>query len=246
MNIPPQPNNMENQGKSPSLIIYAGIFIVVASLLGIGAYQTWYNPRPARILDTYGNQQTDTLDEKGNPVTINHIHKVPDFSFTDQNGKEFTQRNTEGKTYVADFFFTTCQSICPGMGKEMMKLANRFTSNPDILFVSHTVDPETDSVPQLKAYASAHNARAGQWYFLTGEKKKLYDMARKGYFVTATEGDGGPEDFVHTQNFVLVDKYRQIRGYYDGTDSTEMEKLYRDILLLKDEYAWRDAGGKED
>lgn len=237
---------MENQEKSPSLIIYAGIFIVVASLLGIGAYQTWYNPRPARILDTYGNQETDTLDEKGNPVTLNRIHKVPDFSFTDQNGREFNQSITEGKTYVADFFFTTCQSICPGMGKEMMKLADRFSSDNSIMFLSHTVDPETDSVPQLKAYASAHNARADQWYFVTGEKKKLYDMARKGYYVTATEGDGGPDDFVHTQNFVLVDRYRQIRGYYDGTDSTEMEKLYRDILLLKDEYAWRDAGGKED
>jgi protein SCO1/2 len=237
---------MENQRKSPSYIIYAGIFIVVASLLGIGAYQTWYNPRPARILDTYGNQETDTLDEKGNPVTLTRIHKVPDFSFTDQNAREFNQRFTEGKTYVADFFFTTCQSICPGMGKEMMKLADRFSSDSSILFISHTVDPETDSVPQLKAYAAAHNARAGQWYFVTGEKKKLYDMARKGYYVTATEGDGGPDDFVHTQNFVLVDRYRQIRGYYDGTDSTEMEKLYRDILLLKDEYAWRDAGGKED
>jgi protein SCO1/2 len=237
---------MENQNNNSSRIIYAGIFIVVLGLLGIGAYQTWYNPKPARILDTYGNQQIDTLDENGKAVTLTKIHEVPDFSFTDQDGKVFDQKLTEGKTYVADFFFTTCQSICPGMGKEMMKLANRFSQDNSILFVSHTVDPETDSVAQLKAYASAHAARPGQWYFLTGEKKKLYDMARKGYYVTATEGDGGPDDFVHTQNFVLVDKYRHIRGYYDGTDSTEMEKLYRDLLLLKEEYAWRDAGGKTD
>ena len=179
-------------------------------------------------------------------MTLTKIHEVPDFSFTDQDGKVFDQKLTEGKTYVADFFFTTCQSICPGMGKEMMKLANRFSQDNSILFVSHTVDPETDSVAQLKAYAAAHAAKPGQWHFLTGEKKNLYDMARKGYYVTATEGDGGPDDFVHTQNFVLVDKYRHIRGYYDGTDSTEMEKLYRDILLLKEEYAWRDAGGKTD
>jgi protein SCO1/2 len=127
-----------------------------------------------------------------------------------------------------------------------MKLANKLVEDSSVLFVSHTVDPETDSVSQLKAYAAAHDAREGQWYFLTGEKKKLYDMARNGYFVTATKGDGGPDDFVHTQNFVLIDKYRQIRGYYDGTDSTEMEKLYRDILLLREEYAWREAGGKTD
>lgn len=237
---------MDNQVKTSTGIIYAGIFIVVASLLGIGAYQTWHKDKPSRILDTYGNQEIDTVDSKGKPVTITRIHQVPDFSFTDQEGKIFNQSNTEGKTYVADFFFTTCQSICPGMGKEMMKLADRFADDKSILFVSHTVDPETDSVAQLRAYAAAHHARAGQWYFLTGEKKELYDMARKGYFVTATEGDGGPDDFVHTQNFVLVDRYRQIRGYYDGTDSSEMEKLYRDILLLKEEYAWRDAGGKED
>ena len=238
---------MENQHQEPlnRWIIPAGIVIVVASLLGIGAYQTWYNPKPARLLNTYGNQQIDSVDAKGKTISENRIHHVPDYSFTDQDGNEITQNTTEGKTYVADFFFTTCQSICPVMGKEMMKLADRFSVDSSLVFLSHNVDPETDSLAQLKAYAAAHNARPGQWYFLTGDKKKLYDMARKGYFVTATEGDGGPDDFVHTQNFVLVDKYRQIRGYYDGTDSTEMEKLERDILLLKQEYAWRDAGGKE-
>ena len=238
---------MNDNGKTNAerWVIPAGIFIVIASLLGIGAYQTWYNPKPARILDTYGNQQTDTLDENGKEISVSHIHRVPDFSFTDQEGRKADQHITEGKTVVADFFFTTCQSICPGMSKEMMKLADRFAGDSNLVFLSHTVDPETDSVPQLRAYAAAHHARRNQWYFLTGDKKQLYDMARKGYFVTATEGDGGPDDFVHTQNFVLVDKYRQIRGYYDGTSSSEMEKLYKDILLLKEEYAWRDAGGKD-
>lgn len=225
-------------------IIPVGIFIVLASVLGIGAYQAYYNPKPPRILDTYGNQEIDSTDEKGKPLVVKVVHQVPDYSFTDQDGKTVNQSTTEGKTYVADFFFTTCKSICPVMGKEIMKLTELLAEEKDVLFLSHTVDPETDNVSQLKAYAKEHNARPGQWYFLTGEKKKLYDMARKGYFVTATEGDGGPDDFVHTQNFVLVDKYRHIRGYYDGTDSTEMEKLYRDIRLLKEEYAWRDAGGK--
>lgn len=226
-------------------VIPAGIILVVGSLLGIFYQQTYHKQKPARILDTYGNQQTDTVDASGKAVSITRIHRVPDFSFTDQNGQAVTQKTTEGKTYVADFFFTTCESICPVMSKSIMKLSRRFGEDPEVLFLSHTVDPETDSVPQLKAYASAHQARNGQWYFLTGKKEALYDIARNGYFSTATKGDGGADDFIHTQNFVLVDKYRQIRGFYDGTDSTEMEKLCKDILLLKEEYAWRESGGKE-
>ena len=126
----------------------------------------------------------------------------------------------------------------------MMKLRKKLGTDSSVIFISHTVDPETDSLPQLKQYAGAHQAKTGEWHFVTGDKKQLYDMARKGYYVTATEGDGGAEDFVHTQNFVLVDKYRQIRGYYDGTDSTEMEKLLKDIALLKMEYTWRETQEK--
>jgi protein SCO1/2 len=226
-------------------VIPAGILMVVASLLGIFYQQSFHNPKPARILDTFGNQEADSTDENGKAISLNRIHRVPDFSFTDQNGGLVTQKTTEGKTYVADFFFTTCQSICPVMSKSLMKLSRLCAQDRDVLFLSHTVDPETDSVPQLRAYASAHQAKQGQWYFITGKKEALYDMARNGYLSTATKGDGGPDDFIHTQNFVLVDKYRQIRGFYDGTDSTEMDKLYKDILLLKEEYAWRDAGGKE-
>jgi protein SCO1/2 len=222
-------------------LIPTGIVLILFGILGIGAYQAYLNPKPPRILDTFGNQQIDTVDEKGKPTTLTVVHHVPDFSFTDQNGQVVDQKTTEGKTYVADFFFTTCESICPVMGKELMKLGSRLAHDSSVVFISHTVDPETDSVPVLRAYAKAHQANPRQWHFVTGDKRKLYEMARQGYFVTATEGDGGPDDFVHTQNFVLVDKYRQIRGYYDGTDSTEMEKLYKDIQLLKQEYSWKDS-----
>lgn len=221
-------------------LIPAGIVLVILGIAGIGAYQAFYNPKPPKILETYGNQTIDSTDADGKPITYTLVHQVPDFEFTDQNGNMVSQKTTEGKTYVADFFFTTCQSICPVMSKEMMKLALKYKDDPELMFLSHTVDPETDSVPQLKTYAMAHQAKDEQWKFLTGSKKALYDMARKGYFVTATEGDGGAEDFVHTQNFVLVDKYRKIRGYYDGTDSTEMLKLTRDIELLKAEYRWNE------
>jgi len=234
---------MSDQKPNSNLII-TGAILIVLSILAYGAYVSFQNPKPPRILDTYGNQEIDTVDEKGNPVKVKVIHQVPDFRFVDQEGNWITQQSVQGKTIVADFFFTTCESICPVMSKEMMKMAKDLGNDTSVVFLSHTVDPETDSIPQLKAYASAHQAKSTQWHFMTGEKRALYDMARHGYFVTATEGDGGPDDFVHTQNFVLVDKYRHIRGYYDGTDSLEMGKLRKDIELLRKEYAWRDSGGK--
>jgi protein SCO1/2 len=229
-----------NEGKNSfKWLIPSGIILVILSVLGIGTYQAFFNPKPPRILETYGNQQIDTVDAQGKTIQKTIIHHVPDFTFVDQNGQTITQKSVAGKTYVADFFFTTCESICPIMSKEMMKLAKQFKEDPEIMFLSHTVDPETDSIPKLKAYAMSHQADAGQWKFMTGSKKELYSMARNGYFVTATEGDGGPDDFVHTQNFVLVDKWKQIRGYYDGTDSLEMKKLVNDIALLKAEYNWK-------
>lgn len=221
-------------------LLPVGLSLVVLLLLGMGAYQAFLTDAPPKLLETFGNQEIDTVDEKGNPIQLKIVHKVPDFSFIDQNGKTVTQKDFEGKTYVADFFFTTCETICPIMSKEMMRVAQHYKDDPEIAFLSHTVDPETDSVPQLKAYAQAHQANDSQWRFVTGAKTALYDMARNGYFVTATQGDGGPDDFVHTQNFVLVDKYKQIRGYYDGTEPAEMDKLIKDIALLKAEYKWRD------
>jgi len=229
------------KSKSPSWLIPTGIVLVVLGILAIGAYQAFQNPKPARILDTYGNQQIDTVDAAGKPMVVTNIHTIPDFSFIDQEGKTVDQNTTKGKTYVADFFFTTCKSICPVMSKELMKLGKVLKSDTNVVFISHTVDPETDSISQLRTYALAHQADPKQWHFVTGSKKHLYEMARIGYYVTATEGDGGAEDFVHTQNFVLVDKYRQIRGYYDGTDSLEMGKLLKDIDLLRAEYKWKDG-----
>jgi len=222
-------------------LIPTGIVLIVAAILGIGAYQSFLNPKPARILETYVNHEIDTVDANGKPTTLSVVHTVPDFRFTDQDGNAVTQETTAGKTYVADFFFTTCQTICPVMSKEMMKLAVRLKGDSGVMFISHTVDPEIDSTRQLKDYAIEHNAQAWQWRFVTGSKKELYDMARYGYYVVGSEGEGGPDDFVHTQKFALVDKYRQIRGFYDGTDSIEVDKLYKDIQLLKQEYLWKDG-----
>jgi protein SCO1/2 len=137
---------------------------------------------------------------------------------------------------VADYFFTTCGSICPIMTGQMKRVQAAFLNNNDFLILSHTVWPEVDSVPQMLSYAKEKGVIRDKWHLLTGDKEKLYDLARKSYFVLkpaeAEDVGDGNSDFIHTNNFVLVDRKRQIRGYYDGTDSTEVSKLIKDIELL--------------
>lgn len=211
------------------VIIFCVVVLIGVAILG--ASYSYIKPKkgPAKVLDTYGSVVEPDSGE--GPA----VHTVGSFSFVNQEGMAVTDKDIRGKAYVADFFFTTCKSICIPMGEHMAKLQKEFAAEPRIVFLSHTVDPETDSVPVLKAYAASHHAIPGKWQLLTGEKKKIYDMARHEYFVTATQGDGGPDDFVHTQNFVLVDRFRKIRGYYDGTSDEEMEKLRKDIRILLDE-----------
>lgn len=165
-------------------------------------------------------------------------HEIPAFSFTDQYGKTVTEKTTEGKIYVADYFFTTCQSICPIMSNQLVRVYEKYKGRQDFLILSHTVDPETDTVEQMRDYAKRHGVNDGKWLFLTGEKKELYALARKGYMLEAQEGDGGEEDFIHTQNFALVDKEKHIRGYYNGTDSLEVTRLINDLQLLFDAYEY--------
>jgi protein SCO1/2 len=126
------------------------------------------------------------------------------------------------------------------MSSQMERIYDKFKGNPEVKFLSHTVDPEIDTVKQLKAYAIKHNADAKQWMFVTGDKKELYAIARTGYLLNAEQGDGGPDDFIHTQNFALIDKDKRIRGFYDGTDSLEMNQLMKDIDLLLKEYHYKE------
>lgn len=162
-------------------------------------------------------------------------HFISDFSFTDQSGKQVSQDDFKDKIYIADFFFAKCEGICPIMSTQMQRVHDRFSSNDRVRFLSHTVKPEEDSVPVLAEYAKTHGANPSVWHFVTGDKKELYKMARESYLVTVSEGNGGPEDFVHTQFFAMVDPQRRIRGYYDGTDSLEVNKLIYDLeILLKE------------
>ena len=187
---------------------------------------------PIRYLSYFGPK---TYGEVKDTV----YHSIPDFEFIDQDDRKIDQKSMEGKIYVAEYFFTTCKSICPVMNDNLKRVYKEFRNRKDFLILSHTVDPETDSVPVLKQYADAHGVNDDRWKFVTGDKKKLYEIARKGYLLNAEEGNGGEEDFIHTQNFALIDKEHHIRGFYDGTDSLEINRMIQDIRILLNEYEYR-------
>lgn len=174
--------------------------------------------------------------DKSSPA-YDSIHQIPSFSFTDQDGKIITEQTVKGKIYVADFFFTSCGSICPKMTNNMAILQEKFKDNNDVIFLSHSVTPDKDSVPVLKSYAEKKGVISGKWHLLTGNKDVLYTLARKQYYAGDTIGYYQDNNaFLHTENFILVDKHRRIRGVYNGTLLVEMDRLKEDIdLLLKEE-----------
>ena len=162
-------------------------------------------------------------------------HKIADFSLTNQNGETITQKDYEDKIYVADFFFTTCQTICPIMTDHMVQIQKATLNDNDIKLLSYSVTPEIDSVAQLKRYAIEKGVNDDKWNLVTGDKKQIYELARKSYLAVKTDGNGDEYDMIHTENFMLIDKKRQIRGYYDGTKSEDIERLLEDIKVLKGE-----------
>jgi len=171
-------------------------------------------------------------------VSLQHVkkdHKIADFRLTDQNGDLVTEVTYEDKIYVADFFFTRCGTICPIMTTNMNILQKAFLNDNEVLLLSHSVTPVMDSIPVLKAYAENKGVVDSKWRLVTGDKKQIYNLARKSYFAVLDEGDGGDQDFIHTEQFILIDKNKQIRGYYDGTDTKDMDRIIADIQLLKAE-----------
>lgn len=165
-----------------------------------------------------------------------NYHTIANFSLTNQNGKTITQKDYEGKIYIADFFFTTCQTICPIMTKNMGTIQNLIKDDPDIALLSHSVIPEQDSVAQLKKYALKKGILDNKWNLVTGDKKQIYDLARKSYLAVKTDENEDPYSMIHTENFILIDKERRIRGTYDGTKEKEIEQLINDIQILKASY----------
>lgn len=181
--------------------------------------------------------QTEMVDSSLQRIGFGH--KIGDFSFLNQNGKTVTHKILEGNVSVVEYFFTTCGTICPIMNSQMQRVSKAYASRSDVRILSFTVLPEIDTVEQMARYAKKHLAKTPQWNFLTGKKEDLYHLARTSFFVLKPAeaenlGDEG-NDFIHTNNFVLIDKEKRIRGYYDGTNSKEVTKLIADIAVLLEE-----------
>ena len=167
---------------------------------------------------------------------VKKYHRISEFSLTNQNGENITEKNYENKIYIADFFFTTCPTICPIMTDNMAYLQKKLLNDTNILLVSFSVTPNIDNVETLKKYAIKKGVLDTKWNLLTGIKKDIYSLARRSFLVAKNDGDGGKYDMIHTENFVLVDKEKRIRGFYDGTNNKEMAKLLSDINILKESY----------
>jgi len=208
-------------------------FIFLFAIFAISLF--YYILTPTRILPIY---QPAEVNQKLVDTSIIHIskyHKIADFSLTNQNGIEITQDFYNNKIYVADFFFTTCQDICPVMTKNMYKLQQKLKDDDEILFLSHTVIPEIDTVEKLKEYSIKNKINDERWNLVTGDKKQIYELARKSY-LAVEDAEFGKFDMIHTENFMLIDKEKQIRGFYDGTNPVEIENLLLDIDILKQSY----------
>ncbi len=209
---------------------FAIVLFVLSAIIITIIYQLL---KPEPTLPIY---QPDMVNKELVDTTVQYVrkyHKVPDFKLVNQNGDTITQKNYEDKIYITDFFFTTCQGICPIMTDHMVKIQAEFKDDPEVLLLSHSVTPEIDSVAQLKKYAEEKGVIDEKWNLVTGDKKQIYDLARKSYLVAKSQGNGGKYDMVHTENFALIDKNKQVRGFYDGTNPEAIEQLVEDVKLLK-------------
>tara|TARA_R110002073_G_scaffold56835_9_gene144460 strand:+ start:17028 stop:17702 length:675 start_codon:yes stop_codon:yes gene_type:complete len=213
---------------------FFGIGFLILSIIIISIFYSILKPKKVLPIYQPARVSTELVD-----TTIQYkkkYHKIADFSLINQNGDTITQEVYKEKIYVADFFFTTCQAICPIMTKNMNEIQKQFITDDEVMILSHTVTPDIDTVAQLKRYAKEQNVNASKWNLVTGDKKQIYELARKSYLAVKDDGDGGPFDMIHTENFVLIDKEQQIRGFYDGTDIKEIERLIEDIKTLKASY----------
>jgi len=213
-----------------------GLFLGIFVVFSIVVLSLFYSAlKPKKTLPIYNPADVNPELVDSTVQYKSKYHTIADFSFTNQNGKTITQKDYEGKIYVADFFFTTCATICPKMTTNLSEIQAAFAHNPKVKLLSHTIFPETDSVPVLKAYAKKHKIDDSQWNLVTGDKKEIYVLARKSYLAVKM---GKPEelyDMVHTENFVLVDTKKRVRGFYDGTNKEDMKRLIEDITFLSKE-----------
>ena len=206
------------------LVIPSVYYIVVRS--GKNNYKplAYFGPKEPVVKTVNGKSIVDTI-----------YHSVGGFSLLDQDSNVVTEKMVEGKIFVADFIYTSCKTVCSLMSNQLMSVQYKFKDSSDVKIVSFTIDPEFDTPAVLKEYAKKHQAIKDKWYFLTGDKKSINDLARTSYFVSVFKGN--ENDCVHSEQVVLVDKQHHIRGYYDGTDVMETKRLNEDIATLLYEYA---------
>ncbi|MBK9177058.1 MAG: SCO family protein [Flavobacteriales bacterium] len=220
--------------KHPLLIRLAAFTAIVAAVIIIG----YFIIRPSDALPIFHPKQLDPRLVDPAVRKAEGEHRISDFRLVDQTGDTITLADADGRIIVADFFFTTCPTICPKMTAQMARVQEAYRTDDRVVLLSHSVTPEMDSVPVLAAYGALHGADPKRWHLLTGDRLQIYRLARRSYFACLDEGNGGPDDFVHTENFVLVDAQRRIRGFYDGTKATEVDRLISDIAkLLKEKTA---------
>lgn len=210
---------------------FAVVMFVLSVIIIITIYQVM---EPKKRLKVFQPAQVSSELVDTSLQYVKKYHTIADFSLINQNGETVTEESYADKIYVADFFFTTCQTICPIMTDHMVEIQEALKDDPEILLLSHTVTPEIDSVPQLKKYAIEKGVVDSKWNLVTGDRKEIYDLARKSYLV-AKDNPYEEFDLIHTENFVLVDKKKRIRGFYDGTDPEAIKDLLEDIAILKAE-----------
>ncbi|MCV2485575.1 SCO family protein [Flavobacterium sp. SH_e] len=209
------------------------IVLIVFSVVTISLFYSALKPKKTLPIYNPSDVNPELVDS-----TIQYkskYHTIADFSFINQNGDTITQKNYEGKIYVADFFFTTCGSICPKMSTNLVDVQKAVLNNPKVMLLSHTVFPEVDSVSVLKAYAIKYGVVDSKWNLVTGDKKEIYTIARKSYLAVKLGRPDQLYDMVHTENFVLVDQKRRVRGFYDGTNKEDIKRLLEDIEFLSQE-----------
>ena len=206
----------------------ASFFVIFFSSVAV-AYFLYF--KPEEDLPIYQPSQLNPALVDASAMRVED-HRVLDFELVNHLGDTVTLADVQGQILVVDFFFSRCATICPLMTQNLQRIHDRLDPQMPIRILSHSVTPKADSVSVLNRYAKKHGANPDLWWFLTGEKKEIYKLARQSYFSCLDEGDGGFQDFVHTENIVLVDDEGRLRGFYDGTDSKSMSHLFSDLEFL--------------
>jgi protein SCO1/2 len=230
-------------------ILFLVLILPVFIYLGLKAFGTnhFSLPRYIPAIDSTTGEikMAKRLNPRWNESEMDTVFQtIPEFNLTDENGKAFSAKSLQGKIYVTSFFFTRCGTICPKITSQLSRVQDTFLGDPEVQLLSISVDPKFDQPEKLATYAKRFDANKGQWHFLTGEKKMIYPLVLKGFHVPladASEYDAAiknpDETFIHSERLVLVDKEGIIRGFYDGTDKKEVDRLLVEIKVLKNIYS---------